>query len=171
MAGTARTALTTAQPIKCVKLTLPAVPVRASWLLRISRLTSSSFAGTTRKLVAVGTSRLVVMLETTRAALPRRGTVVPSSPLGTVGVAAGLTPGPAAGELAGVPATWGWAAWGWAAWGWAERDSGSRQCGHPCSTAVATTPASSAIPAASSTGACTGGTARRRPARLAPAGL
>ena len=64
-----------------MKLTLPAVPVRASWLLRISRLTSSNLAGTTRKLVAVGTSRLVVMLETTAAALPRSGTVVPSSAL------------------------------------------------------------------------------------------
>ena len=82
-AGTASHGLArSAQPMRWVKLTLPAVPVRASWLFRISRLTSRSLAGTTRKLVAVGTSRLEVMLETTRAALPRRGTVVPSTPAG-----------------------------------------------------------------------------------------
>src|SRR5579875_2620316 len=37
------------------------------------RLTSSSRAGITRKLVAVGTPRLAVMLATTRAAAPRSG--------------------------------------------------------------------------------------------------
>ncbi len=37
------------------------------------RLTSSSLAGTSRKLVAVGTPRLASMLVTIRAAAPRRG--------------------------------------------------------------------------------------------------
>ena len=39
----------------------------------IRRLTSSSLAGTLRKLVAVGTSRLASMLATMRAAAPRIG--------------------------------------------------------------------------------------------------
>src|SRR4051794_29998700 len=42
------------------------------------RLTSSSLAGTSRKLVAVGTSRLASMLATIRAAAPRRGCTVPA---------------------------------------------------------------------------------------------
>ena len=59
--------------MRWVKLTL-APPTRRSWLLRILRLASSSRAGTTRKLVAVGTSRLASMLATMRAAAPRKGT-------------------------------------------------------------------------------------------------
>lgn len=65
--------------------------------MRISRLTSSILAGTTRKLVAVGTSRLVVMLETTRAALPRSGTVSPSWGRD------GLTAGPCSAATAPLP--------------------------------------------------------------------
>ena len=53
-----------------VKLTLAPV-VRASWLLRMSRLTSSRRAGTERTLVAVGTPRLASMLATMRDAAPR----------------------------------------------------------------------------------------------------
>ena len=53
--------------MRWVKLTLPA-PVRASWLFRIWRLTSSSFAGTARTEVAVGTPRLASMFSTVRAA-------------------------------------------------------------------------------------------------------
>ncbi len=40
-----------------------------------NRLSSSNFAGTARTLVAVGTPRLVSMLLTTRAAVPRSGSV------------------------------------------------------------------------------------------------
>src|SRR4029077_20435728 len=63
-------------------LTLPD-PVRASWLLRIWRLTSSSLAGTTRTEVAVGTPRLASMFSTVRAAAPRSGSG--SSPSSTIG--------------------------------------------------------------------------------------
>ena len=58
--------------MRWVKLTLPA-PVRARWLLRIWRLTSSSFAGTVRTEVAVGTVRLASMFSAMRAATPRSG--------------------------------------------------------------------------------------------------
>ncbi len=65
-----------------MKLTFPA-PVRASWLLRIWRLTSRSLAGTTRTDVAVGTPRLASMFSTVRAAAPRSGSG--SSPSSTIG--------------------------------------------------------------------------------------
>ena len=55
-----------------VKLTLAPV-VRASWLFRMSRLTSSRRAGTVRTLVAVGTPRLASMLATILDAAPRSG--------------------------------------------------------------------------------------------------
>ncbi len=84
MTGVAFRASITAKPIRWVKLTLPALPVRLSWLLRMRRLTSSKRAGTTRKLVAVGMSRLAVMLATMRPAAPRSGVLVsggrPSAP-------------------------------------------------------------------------------------------
>ena len=56
--------------MRWVKLTLPR-PTRFRWLFRIWRLTSSSFAGTVRTDVAVGTSRLASMFSTIRAAEPR----------------------------------------------------------------------------------------------------
>src|ERR1700691_3862653 len=59
--------------MRWVKLTLAPV-VRASWLLRICRLTSKRRAGTVRTLVAVGTPRLASMLATMRLAAPRRST-------------------------------------------------------------------------------------------------
>ncbi len=71
-AGTSCRARTTAYPMTCVKLTLAPV-VRASWLLRMSRLTSRRRAGTVRTLVAVGTARLASMLATIREAAPRSG--------------------------------------------------------------------------------------------------
>ena len=95
----------------CVKLTLAPL-VRASWLLRMSRLTSSSRAGTVRTLVAVGTPRLASMFATIREAAPRRttassvpasteaegtGAVVAEGVVGTVAVAAGERTGAAAG--------------------------------------------------------------------------
>ena len=61
--------------MRWVKLTLPPV-VRNSWLLTMTRLTSSSLAGATRTLVAVGTPRDASMLATIRPAAPRRGVAV-----------------------------------------------------------------------------------------------
>src|SRR5580658_1517228 len=58
--------------MRWVKLTLAPV-VRNSWLLTMVRLTSSSLAGTTRTLVAVGTLSDASMLATIRAAAPRKG--------------------------------------------------------------------------------------------------
>src|SRR5579875_1249316 len=60
--------------MRWVKLTLPPRP-RRRWLLMTTRLSMSSFAGTARTLVAVGTVRLASMLATTRAAAPRNGWV------------------------------------------------------------------------------------------------
>src|SRR5580698_7014104 len=71
-----------------VKLTLAPV-VRASWLLRMSRLTSSRRAGTERTLVAVGTPRLASILATMRDAAPRR-TVASSPPAPPIGAGAEL---------------------------------------------------------------------------------
>src|SRR6478609_1230653 len=56
----------------CVKLTLPP-RLRARWLLMTMRLSMSSFAGTARTEVAVGTSSEDSMLVTTRALAPRMG--------------------------------------------------------------------------------------------------
>src|SRR2546423_8087885 len=66
--------------MRCVKLTLPPRP-RARWLLITMRLSASSFAGTARTLVAVGTASDSSMLATTRAATPRRTEVC--APAGT----------------------------------------------------------------------------------------
>src|SRR5271165_7654709 len=74
--------------MRWVKLTL-APDVRASWLLRIWRLTSKSLAGTVRTLVAVGTLRLSTMLATMREAAPRRGNGAASSAAGRTGGGAG----------------------------------------------------------------------------------
>src|SRR5829696_3232836 len=65
------------------------------------RLTSSSLAGTSRKLVAVGTPRLASMFATMRAAAPRRGSPgwsVAGAALGvaSAAVAAGRADGPGA---------------------------------------------------------------------------
>src|SRR5207302_3773794 len=78
MTGRVWRALTTAKPMRWVKLAFPP-RVRARWLLRILRLTSRSLAGTWRTLVAVGTPRLASMLATMRAAAPRRGTGLSSA--------------------------------------------------------------------------------------------
>src|SRR5438270_1684380 len=83
-----------------VKLTLPAEPVRISWLLRMVRLTSRRRAGTTRKLVAVGTDRLAVIFATTRAAAPRSGRAAGSASSGTSVAGAGRS-GAALGGAAG----------------------------------------------------------------------
>ena len=63
------------------------------------RLTSSSFAGTSRKLVATGTARLASMLAARRAPGPRNGS--PSGGASTTG-ARSLRAGTAAGPAGGV---------------------------------------------------------------------
>ena len=72
MAGISPSALTTAKPMRWVKLTLPPRE-RARWLLMTMRLSTSSLAGTARTLVAVGTASEASMLVTTRALAPRMG--------------------------------------------------------------------------------------------------
>ncbi len=85
MSGIEASALTIAYPMRWVNDTLPPRP-RDRWLLITMRLSMSSFAGTTRTLVAVGTARLRSMLAAVRAAAPRRRTS--SAPEGAA--AAGL---------------------------------------------------------------------------------
>src|SRR5690348_18396121 len=62
----------------CVKLILPP-RVRRSWLLMTTRLSASSFAGTARTLVAVGTASEAFMFLTTSDAAPRRVVTSPSA--------------------------------------------------------------------------------------------
>ena len=95
-----------AKPIRWVKLTLPPM-VRTNWLLMMVRLTSSSLAGTTRTLVAVGTPSDASMLVTMRPAAPRR--TVGRSPVASgTGCGAGATGAPgAAGVEEGVAAVAG----------------------------------------------------------------
>src|SRR5437763_8127005 len=87
--------------MRCVKLTLPPRP-RERWLLITMRLSTSSFAGTARTLVAVGTVSDWSMLATMRAATPRSGTVF--APAGTGVATLAVFPSPPAGALAGVAA-------------------------------------------------------------------
>src|SRR5215467_9784879 len=61
--------------MRWVNETLPPRP-RARWLLITIRLSLSSFAGTDRTLVAVGTVRLAAMFSAVRAAAPRSRTPV-----------------------------------------------------------------------------------------------
>src|SRR2546423_14848633 len=86
--------------MRWVKLTLPPRP-RARWLLITMRLSASSFAGTARTLVAVGTVSDWSMLATMRAATPRSGTVF--APAGTVAGAAAFGLPSAAGRGGAVP--------------------------------------------------------------------
>ena len=79
--GNSASARTTANPMRWVKEILPP-RVRRSWLLITSRLSASSFAGTARTDVAVGTSSDASMFFTTIDAAPRNGVVVPSSTAG-----------------------------------------------------------------------------------------
>src|SRR5688500_17162450 len=94
-------ALTSAYPIRCVKLTLPP-RARRRWLLMTVRLSESSFAGTARTLVAVGTSRDASMLVTTRAAAPFSGVLL--APVLTGTAAAGFGAGVAGAGAAGAAA-------------------------------------------------------------------
>src|SRR6185369_16213407 len=95
ISGCTARALTSAQPIRWVKLTLPPRP-RARWLLITMRLSASSLAGTARTLVAVGTARDASMFWTIFAATPRIGVVE-----GLAGAAAGAA-ATGAGAAAGV---------------------------------------------------------------------
>src|SRR5581483_7925530 len=82
--------------------------VRDRWLFRILRLTSSIRAGTTRKLVAVGTVRLASMFWTMRAPAPRMGWAPGGRAAGTASgaasdvAAAGLASALAAGLASAV---------------------------------------------------------------------
>jgi len=75
----------------CVNDTLP-IRVRRRWLLMMLRLTSSSFAGTVRTDVAVGTARLASMFSTMRAPTPRKG--LTSSLAAITGAGSGALAGP-----------------------------------------------------------------------------
>ena len=79
-------ACTMAQATRWVKLTLPRRS-RLRWLLRMSRLTSSSLAGTSRTDVAVGTVRLASMFSAICAAAPRSGTARRARAAGAGGAA------------------------------------------------------------------------------------
>src|SRR5215204_1864834 len=111
ISGCVRSALTSAYPIRWVKLTLPP-RARRRWLLMTMRLSASSLAGTARTLVAVGTARLVCMLATTRAAAPRR-TLGSAAGAGwsagrpDVPLVAGAVAGAVAGFAEGLAAGWG----------------------------------------------------------------
>ena len=106
ISGCAASARTSAYPMRWVKLTLPPRP-RARWLLITMRLSASSFAGTARTLVAVGTCSDASMFCTIRAATPRSGVVL-GAPAGGRGlVGAGWSPGrPSARAWPRVPARW-----------------------------------------------------------------
>src|SRR5262245_6919865 len=84
--GIALIAWTMAKPIRWVKDTFPP-RLRFRWLLMTIRLSIRSLAGTARTEVAVGTSRLVSMLVTTRAWAPRSGSI--TSPLSLAAPVAG----------------------------------------------------------------------------------
>src|SRR5215207_2529606 len=90
--------------MRCVKETFPPRE-RARWLLITMRLSASSFAGTARTLVAVGTVSEAFMFLTTLAAAPRRGDCDPAATGGAAVLAAGLSAGlPSAGFAAGAAA-------------------------------------------------------------------
>src|SRR6266545_2009783 len=105
ISGCTPSALTSAYPMRWVKLTLPPRP-RARWLLITMRLSASSLAGTARTLVAVGTDNESSMLLTIRAATPRRTVVFApagAAVTGAVLVAAGF-PSPGVAGVVGAGA-------------------------------------------------------------------
>ena len=103
-AGIFSIARTTAKAMRCVKLTFPP-PLRARWLFRIWRFTSSRRAGTVRTEVAVGTPRLASMFTTVRAAAPRSGSGASPSAVGALAAGAGVAAaGAGAGDDAGAGA-------------------------------------------------------------------
>ena len=84
----------------CVNDTLPR-PVRASWLFKIDRFTSRSFAGMVRTEVAVGTARLAAMFSTCRTAPPRSGCASAGAGVATTGFGSAAGRGAALAGLAG----------------------------------------------------------------------
>ena len=112
--GNSASARTTANPMRWVKEIFPP-RVRRSWLLITRRLSASSFAGTARTDVAVGTSSDASMFFTTIDAAPRNGVVVPSSTAGAGRAAFEALPaaggfsgaGRAGAATAAVPFAWG----------------------------------------------------------------
>ena len=110
ISGIARSALTRANPMMWVKLTLPPRE-RARWLLTTTRLSMSSLAGTARTLVAVGTASEDSMLVTTRAAGPRSGatfSVISASPsLGATATSRGFFWAAGGWSTLGAGACWG----------------------------------------------------------------
>ncbi len=141
IAGVARSACTTAKPMRWVNETLPPRP-RARWLLITIRLSASSLAGMDRTLVAVGTPRLATMFSAVRAAAPRNRTTASGAAAGAAGCWAGLPSGAgwagragaAAGAVAGAGA--GAAVPGAAACGAAA--CGAAPCGAACAGAGVT---------------------------------
>ena len=110
--GNSASARTTANPMRWVKEIFPP-RVRRSWLLITRRLSASSFAGTARTDVAVGTSSDASMFFTTIDAAPRNGVVVPSSTAGAGRAAFEALPaagfsgaGRAGAATAAVPFAW-----------------------------------------------------------------
>src|SRR4051812_19332219 len=88
ISGIARSALTSAKPIRWVNDTLPP-RARARWLLITIRLSQSSFTGTERTLVAVGTVNDTSMFATVRAGAPRSTVYDGSSVASDFGVGCG----------------------------------------------------------------------------------
>ena len=115
MSGNACSARTMAHPMRWVKLTLPPTARRISWLLRILRLTSSSFAGNVRTDVAVGSSSDSSIRSAIVAAPPRSGIATP--PAGSSGAAASSAWGAACGAAAAAAAGCGAGGAGGAGWG------------------------------------------------------
>ncbi len=97
--GMALMACTIAYPMRCVKEIFPP-RARLRWLLMTMRLSKSSFTGTARTEVAVGSSREAFMFFATAADGPRSGTYSGPAAGAAAGAAAGLATG-AAGAAGG----------------------------------------------------------------------
>src|SRR3954469_4206696 len=102
ISGSVFSALTSAQPMRCVKETLPP-RARLRWLLMTMRLSISSLAGMVRTLVAVGTVSDASMLVASDFDIPRSGVTLSSSAASTV--ALGAVTGASAGTGCGLGAT------------------------------------------------------------------
>src|SRR5437016_874620 len=113
----------TAKPMRWVNETLPP-RTRVRWLLMTIRLSMRSFAGTARTVVAVGTSRLVIMFAAMALDGPRSVVTMSSSTVSSFAdfgswagirpVVDGLAPSrtTAAAPFFGAGAAVGWAAGG-----------------------------------------------------------
>jgi hypothetical protein len=104
IAGMALTACTIANPMRCVKETFPP-RARLRKLLTTMRLSISSFAGTARTEVAVGTSSDTSMFVTTRAAGPLSTVVCDPPPAGVEAAGGAVMAASRGTPLAGETAT------------------------------------------------------------------